>query len=39
VKVVGWYEEDMGGQLTAIATGLLRGAERKPLRRFRLLTG
>jgi hypothetical protein len=39
VPCVGWYEEDMGGRLTAVATGPLRGPERKPLRWFHLLTG
>lgn len=37
VPAVAWREEDMGNALTAVATGPLRGAERKPLRRFKLL--
>jgi len=37
VRCCAWYEDDMGGALTAIATAPLRGAERKPLKRFRLL--
>ena len=32
-----YTEPDFGGQMTAIATGLLRGEQRKPLRRFKLL--
>ena len=37
VPCVGWSEEDMNNELTAIATGLLRGKERKPFRDFKLL--
>jgi hypothetical protein len=37
VPAVAWTEEDMGRQLTAIATGILDGEQRKPLRRFRLM--
>ena len=37
VPVVGWYEEDMEGRLTALATGILTGAARKPFRKFKLL--
>ncbi len=38
VPCCAWYEDDMNNSLTAIATGLLRGSERKTLRRFKLLT-
>lgn len=38
VPYCSWTEDDMGGSLTAIATGILRGGERKPFRRFKLLT-
>lgn len=37
VRVCAWYEEDMDKQLTAIATAPLRGAERKPLKRLKLI--
>lgn len=37
VACVGWYEEDLKDSLTAVATGLLRGKERKPLKKFQLL--
>lgn len=37
--VVGWFEEDLGDQLTAIATAPLRGLDRKPFRRLKLLSG
>jgi hypothetical protein len=37
VRVCAWYEEDMGNQLTAIATAPLRGNERKPMKRLKLL--
>ncbi len=37
VRCCEWREEDMGKQLTAIATAPLRGAERKPLKRLKLL--
>lgn len=37
VPVVAYYEEDFGNQLTAIATGLLVGEARKPLRHLKLL--
>lgn len=37
VPVVAWSEEDMGRQLTAIATGILRGDQRRHFRRFKLL--
>jgi hypothetical protein len=37
VKVCGWTEEDMGRQLTAIATGILFGDERRHFRRLKLL--
>lgn len=38
VPVCGFYEDDWTGKpLTAIATGCLRGEQRKPLRRLPLL--
>lgn len=37
VPVCGWYEDDMGGRLTALATGILTGDGRKPFRKFKLL--
>ncbi len=37
VPVVAFYEDDLDDQLTAIATGLLAGDERKPLRWLPLL--
>jgi hypothetical protein len=37
VPVCAWYEEDMGRRLTAIATGPLRGDQRRPLRNLKLL--
>jgi hypothetical protein len=37
VRCCAWYEDDLGGQLTAIATGLLRGKERALLRGLPLL--
>jgi len=37
LPVVLWREEDLGGQATAVGTGLVRGEQRKPFRRFRLL--
>lgn len=37
VAVAGYYEDDLGGALTAVATAPLCGAERKPLRKFALL--
>lgn len=39
VPAIGYYEDDFKGALTAVATGLLRGEQRRPLRRFRLLVG
>lgn len=38
VPVCAWTEDSMGNSLTAIATGILRGDQRKPLRKYRLLT-
>lgn len=38
VPAVAYYESDFGEALTAVATGLLRGEERRPLRRFPLLS-
>ena len=35
--VAAWYEPDLGNTLTAIATGLLRGEQRQPLRHYPLL--
>lgn len=37
VRCAGWYEDDLDESLTAIATAPLRGDERKPLRRLKLL--
>lgn len=37
VRCCAWYEDDMGNALTAVGTAPLRGAERKPLKRFSLL--
>jgi len=37
VAVVSWTEDDMNGQLTAIATGILHGEQRRHFRKFRLL--
>lgn len=37
VRCCAWYEDDMGNALTAIATAPLRGVERKPMKRFKLL--
>lgn len=37
VPCIAWYEDDMDNQLTAVATGPLRGIQRKPLKKFRLL--
>ena len=37
VKCCGWYEDDMGNALTAVAAGPVRGAGRKPMKRFKLL--
>ena len=32
-----WYEEDMDNRMTAIATGIIHGADRKHFRKFKLL--
>ncbi|WP_157469487.1 peptidyl-tRNA hydrolase [Gemmata sp. SH-PL17] len=37
VRCCAWHEEDMGKKLTAIATAPLRGDERKPLKRLKLI--
>ncbi len=37
VPCCAWREDDMDDQLTAVATGPLQGAERKPMRQFKLL--
>lgn len=37
IPVCAWREEDMGGSLTAVATGPLRGEQRRPLRNLKLL--
>lgn len=37
VPVCAWTEDDMDGSLTAIATGILRGDERRHFRKFKLL--
>lgn len=37
VPCCAWYEEAMRNSLTAIATGPLRGVQRKPLRKLPLL--
>lgn len=37
VRCCAWYEDDMGNALTAIGTAPLRGVERKPLKRLKLL--
>lgn len=37
VRCCAWYEPDQGDTLCAVATAPLRGEQRKPLRRFRLL--
>ena len=37
VPCCSWSEPDMGGSLTAVATGPLRGEARNPLRGFALL--
>lgn len=37
VPCCGWYEDDMNDSLTAVATGALRGCDRKPLKRLKLL--
>lgn len=37
VPIIEWREEDMGKSLTAIATGPLRGQERKYFRKLRLV--
>ena len=37
VPCCSWSEEDMGGELTAVATGMLQGEQRRHLRGFRLL--
>jgi hypothetical protein len=40
VPCLAWYEEDMGRQMTAVATAPLCGVDaRRPLRRFKLLSG
>lgn len=33
-----WREDDMGMKATAVATGPLRGKQRRPLKGFKLLT-
>lgn len=38
IPAVCWDEDDMGGQRTAVATGLLQGLERRHFRRFKLLS-
>lgn len=38
VPCCGYHEDDMAGSLTAVATAPLTGTDRKPLRRFKLLT-
>lgn len=38
VPCCAWYEDDLGGQMTAVATAPLCGEARKPLKRFRLLS-
>jgi hypothetical protein len=38
VPCCAWMEEDMGGQMTAVATAPLFGDRRRPLKRFKLLT-
>lgn len=37
VPCCGYHEDDMGDALTAVATAPLRGSQRKPLRRLKLL--
>jgi hypothetical protein len=37
VPCVAYYEDDLNNSLTAVATGLLVGEERRPLRRLPLL--
>jgi hypothetical protein len=37
VQVLAWHEDDMGNQLTAVATAPLAGAGRKALRKYKLL--
>lgn len=37
VPCCAWYEDDMGGAMTAVATAPLHGPARKPLKRFKLL--
>lgn len=37
VRCCAWMEEDLGGEMTAVATAPLRGEERRAMRRFRLL--
>lgn len=37
VKCCAWMEEDMNRQMTAVATGILYGEQRKPLRKFLLM--
>lgn len=39
VSCCSWSEDDMQGQLTAVATAPLTGEARRPLKRFKLLTG
>lgn len=38
VPCCAWYEDDMDNSLTAIATAALSGKERKPMRKYQLLT-
>lgn len=38
IPVCSWTEDDMGNSLTAIATGILRGDQRKPFRKFKLIS-
>lgn len=37
IPCCGWTEDDMSGEMTAVATAPLRGEQRKPLRRLKLL--
>jgi hypothetical protein len=39
VPCCAWMEEDMGGQMTAVATAPLVGEARRAMRRFKLLRG